>query len=261
MEWRDYYGDPERYDTEYAPFSIDRAWYVKRALQLGGPVLELGCGTGRILFALAAEGLSVDGLDNAPAMLDRARTRAVLLGDSLSSRIGLYEGDLTDFDLGRRYRTIMVPLNGLMHLLTDRDLLACLDRVRAHLAPGGRFLFDLTMPREELIQATSDPAGVPLRNLHLRGAAYQQRERHEYDPATRISKVTYSFLPLGCGGPAFASQLSLRMYPPDEVDRLCRRAGLAILERYGDFKHSPPDTEEDVMQLYVAGRDSDGAEQ
>ena len=96
VELREYYDDPERYEAEYGPFSVDRRWYVHRAVAHGGPVLELGCGTGRILFAVAAEGLRVDGIDNAPAMLDRARNRAVLLGNDVVRRVGLHQAELTD---------------------------------------------------------------------------------------------------------------------------------------------------------------------
>lgn len=258
MKQREYYADAERYEAEYAPFSIDRAWYVKRAVELGGPVLELGCGTGRILFALAAEGLQVVGVDNAPAMLARARTRTVLLGADLAQRVELLEADLTSFSLLRQFPTIVAPLNCLMHLLTDEDLLACLARVREHLEPDGRFLFDLSLPREELFEDSGGPEGVPLRTLSFGGVQYLQRERHVYDPDTRISDTTYTFGPTACASPGactgqtFQTSLRLRLIPPAEIESLLERAGLALVERFGDFKQNPPDLDEDIMQLLVA---------
>lgn len=255
MELRDYYADPDRYQAEYAPFSADQDWYVRRCAAAGGPVLELGCGTGRILFALAARGLAVDGIDDAPAMLDRARTRALLLDRSTAERVGLFAAGMADFSLGRRYRSIIAPLNALMHLLDDAALDACLARVRDHLAPGGRFLFDLSLPRPELLAATAAPEGVPLRRLLLAGAAYQQREHHSYDPRTRISRVRYSFLPLDRRGRPFATELRLRMFPPAVIAAHLDRAGLRIDERWGGFDEHPPDPDNDVMQLYAAAAD------
>jgi SAM-dependent methyltransferase len=258
MEQREYYADPERYEAEYAPFSIDRAWYVKRAVELGGPVLELGCGTGRILFALAAEGLKVSGIDNAPAMLARARSRAVLLGADVARRVELLEAELTAFSLGRKFRSIVAPLNCLMHLLSDDDLLACLAQVHEHLEPDGRFLFDLSLPREELFEETGGPEGVPLRTLSFGGVQYLQRELHVYDPDTRISATTYTFGPTACASPGactgqtFQTSLRLRLIPPAEIEDLLERAGFALVERYGDFKQNPPDLDEDIMQLLVA---------
>jgi SAM-dependent methyltransferase len=253
VERRDYYSDPERYDAEYGPFTIDRAWYLGRAVGLGGPVLELGCGTGRILFALARAGIEVDGIDSSPAMLDRARTRAVMLGPDLAGRIGLHEADLTDFSLKRRYRAILAPLNCLMHLLDDKSFVACLKRVWAQLAPGGQFLFDLAFPQPALLEETGEAgAGAPLRTIQLRGASYLQREHHIYDPETRISRVTYTYGPTACSGQAFSCELALRMYPPAEVARLLGQAGLAIRAHFGDFRENPPDPDCDIMQLYVA---------
>ncbi|MBN2494010.1 MAG: class I SAM-dependent methyltransferase [Deltaproteobacteria bacterium] len=243
-----YYADPDRYDAEYAPFAADRDWYVRRARELGGPVLELGCGTGRILLGLAAAGLVADGLDLAPAMLDRCRERLLASG-RLASRVGLFEADMRAFRLERRYRTAIGPINALMHLLTDGEVLACLGCVRAHLAPGGRFLFDLTFPRPELIEAFGGPRGEEVRTLRLRGGHYVQREQHRYDPASRISRVRHFFEPLG-GGPGFATELRLRMYPPEAIEALLARAGLQVCRRYGDFAGSSLDPQSSVVQVY-----------
>ncbi|HOX46739.1 MAG TPA: class I SAM-dependent methyltransferase [Myxococcota bacterium] len=247
-----YYADPERYEAEYAPFRADVAWYTARAAVLGGPALELGCGTGRVLCALAGAGLEVDGLDNAPAMLARARERVARLPPPLAARVGLVQADMAAFSLPRRYHLVLAPLNGLMHLLDDASLAACLARVAEHLAPGGRFLFDLSVPRPDLLAEHGGEDGLPLRSLRLRGLTYDVSESQRYDPATRISLVRYRFSPRTEDGQPFTTELHLRLFPPGEIPGLLARAGLKALERHGDFRGSPPGPD-DVMQLWEAG--------
>jgi SAM-dependent methyltransferase len=247
-----YYADPERYEAEYAPFHADATWYAARAVALGGPALELGCGTGRVVCALAAAGVEVDGLDNAPAMLTRARERVAHLPPPLAARVGLIQADMTAFRLPRRYRLVLAPLNGLMHLLDDQALTACLARVAEHLSPDGRFLFDLSVPHPDLLAEHGGEEGLPLRTLRLRGFTYLVLESQRYDPATRISCVRYRFEPRATGAQPFTTALRLRLLSPEEIPALLARAGLKTLDRHGDFRGSPPGPE-DVMQLWEAG--------
>jgi len=241
MQEQGYYDDPERYDAEYSFYTVDMGFYLARARRHGDPVLSLGCGTGRVLFHLAAAGLRVDGLDTSPGMLDRARTRAVRAGGDLARRVGLFEADMRDFSLPRRYRTIIAPLNCLMHLTTDEALIACLGCVRRHLAPGGRFVFDLANPRPELLSAHGGPDGIPLRDIQVRAATYLQRERHRYHPSTGISDTTYIFEPRTPGVRPFVTTLRLRMLAPGTIDRLLAQSGLRLLERTGSFEGRPFD--------------------
>jgi SAM-dependent methyltransferase len=254
LEFRPYYADPERYEAEVAPFRADLAFYTRRALELGGPVLELGCGTGRVLVALAEAGLDAEGLDHAPRMLERAAARLEALPTELAARVRIHRAEMTDFRLARRFPVVLAPLNTLMHLGDDQAVVACLACAAAHLTPGGRLLFDLSLPREEL---TADTREAPLRDLVLGGLPYRQFEDHRHDPATRLSRIRYTFVPLGGQGRAFRTELVLRMLPPEEVPGLLARAGLRVLARHGDFRQTPPGPD-DVMQLWEAGLEPGG---
>ncbi len=236
-----YYDDPERYDAEYAFLAADCAWYTGKALEIGDPALVLGCGSGRVLFHLAARGLKVDGLDSSQAMLDAARTRAAFMKKEIASRVTFYEGDMRAFSLPFRYRSVSIPLNGLMHLVTDDEMLACLFCVREHLAAGGRLLFDVTNPRKEILEAYGDADGVPIREFRVRGVTYLQSERHSYDPHSRISQTVFSYQPRNTDSPGFSCRLRLRMYPPSEIERLLSLSGFEITERLGSFSGEPFD--------------------
>jgi SAM-dependent methyltransferase len=234
MQERDYYGDPERYEAEYGFYTIDLAWYRNRLVQLGGPALVLGCGTGRVLFSLAAAGVPTDGVDSSPAMLDRARSRAVEMGPEIAGRVNLCEADIRSFFLDTRYRVILAPFNLLMHLHADEDVLKCLESIAAHLADNGMLLCDVTNPQPELL-VRHGPPGVPLRDIRYRGVTYLQSEQHEYDEATKISQTTFIYEPRTQDAQPFVCRLRLRMYPPEDIDGLLKKAGFEIKQKLGSF--------------------------
>jgi SAM-dependent methyltransferase len=248
MEQRDYYDDPERYDAEYGFLSADLEWYRSRVSESGGPALVLGCGTGRVLFHLARAGIRVDGIDNKPAMLDLARSRALTIGRD----IGLFEADIRDFSLSRRYRAVVAPLNLLMHLHSDRELLECLECVKTHLLDRGILLFDISNPRDEILLEHGGPQGIPLRDVVVRGVKYLQREHHRYDPESKISEVTFTFEPGQPESRPFVTRLRLRMFSPGDIRRLLGLAGFKIHEYLGSFAGEQFDGS-GLTQIIVAG--------
>jgi SAM-dependent methyltransferase len=239
VQERGYYDDPERYEAEVAPFHADLSWYIKRVQELGQPVLELGCGSGRLLFMLAANNIESDGLDNSVNMLARAKTRAVLLGPTIGNRVNLYQKDMRSFALRRHYRVVLAPFNALMHLHTDEDFLACLRCVKRHLEESGTFIFDVSNPQQALLNTIGEQQPVEQRSIRIRGLSYLQRERHLYNPATGLSVTTYTFEPEGHDEAAFSTSLSLRMYTPSHLEELLQSASFVIINRYGDFSNNP----------------------
>jgi SAM-dependent methyltransferase len=134
------------YDSVYAAVrdpSGDVAFYLQLACETGGPVLELGCGTGRTLIPIARAGIGCVGLDASPAMLGVFREKM--------PEIELVEGDMRSFDLGRRFRMITIPFRGLSHLLDVEAQVGCLACVKRHLMPGGVFAFDVFDPKLEML--------------------------------------------------------------------------------------------------------------
>ena len=132
------------YDRQYANYHDDIAHYGRLAEKLGANrVLELGAGTGRVTVPLARRGLSMTGLEVSPIMLERARTRSEHEG----VKVRWLEGDMREFDLNEQFPLIIAPFNALMHLYTLNDQDRALERIAAHLKPGGVFAFDLYQPR------------------------------------------------------------------------------------------------------------------
>lgn len=128
------------YDRYNPPDPRATAWYLAWAERTPGPILELACGGGTLVLPLARAGHDVTGLDLAEGMLARARARLDAEPAAVRDRVRLVRGDMSDFDLGRRFALVILADNSLRELETREKLLDCFRCVRRHLAPGGRFL-------------------------------------------------------------------------------------------------------------------------
>ncbi|HEX3532517.1 MAG TPA: class I SAM-dependent methyltransferase [Thermoanaerobaculia bacterium] len=147
--------DAELYDMLFRDLDFDREFYVRLAREARGPVLEVTCGTGRILLPCLQAGVDIDGLDLFPEMLGVLRRKAAELG--LAPR--LYQADMRDFTLPRRYALILVPFNGFVHNLTTDDQLQTLRACRKHLAAGGLLVLNVFFPGREVV---CGPEGTPV---------------------------------------------------------------------------------------------------
>lgn len=124
----------------------DLDFYVQLAQAAGGPVLEVGCGTGRVLLPCARAGVEMVGLDLSPSMLDVLRAQLAREGEAVRARVRIVEGDMRNFDLGETFPCVLLPFRSFQHMLTPADQRAALRRLRAHLRPGGRVVIDLFNP-------------------------------------------------------------------------------------------------------------------
>ena len=139
------------YDEAYAsvPDQNDVSFYVELARRVGGPVLELACGTGRVLLPIARQGIAIHGVDSSPAML--AQLRRNLEGETATVRklVAVSSGDLRSFRSEGTYPLIIIPFRPLQHMYTVEDQVAALKTAAFHLAPDGLLAFDVFYPRFE----------------------------------------------------------------------------------------------------------------
>lgn len=131
------------YDHQYDVYRDDLHFYAGVAERSGGPVLEVGAGTGRVTAFLARRGVRVLGLEPSARMIERGRARAQQEG----LKLDFVQGDARSFALEQRFALVIAPFNALMHLYTQGEQLAALENLRAHLTPGGALVFDLYAPR------------------------------------------------------------------------------------------------------------------
>jgi SAM-dependent methyltransferase len=165
----------------------DVDFYRGLAREAGGPVLELGCGTGRVLLPIARDGIACTGLDSSEAMLEELRRK------NPPENLRLVAGGMESFDLAPdRFALIFSAFRAFQHLLTIEDQLACLDAVRRHLAPGGLFAFDVFAPKLERIAIFDEPEAEEARWKEdeteiIRFTAVRR------DPATQVMEVTFRY--------------------------------------------------------------------
>ncbi|MEZ4365007.1 MAG: methyltransferase domain-containing protein [Kofleriaceae bacterium] len=253
---REHYADAALYDHEYRRRRADVAFYRGLARRLlGGPgrVLELGCGSGRATLPLARDGHAVVAVDRAPTMLARLEARLARAPAAVRARVTTARGDLRDVAVGGRFPLVIATFNVLEHLYTRVELAACLDRVRAHLAPGGLFAFDVQQPDLRWLSRDPDRRWARTRFTHpVTGARLEYSTSHDYDPISQIALIRLYYAPVDGDGPTRIVKLSQRKYFPAELEALLAASGFAVHERYGGFDGSPPAADSDT-QIVVAG--------
>src|SRR5688572_27643036 len=136
------FADGEWYDVMAGTLSYGLDFYVALAREAKGPVLDIACGTGRILLPCLQAGVDIEGLDLFEPMLRTLRAKGAALG--LSPR--LHQADMSDFSLPRRFGLVMIPFNAFIHNMTQETQIRCLRLCREHLLPGGSLTFDTFFP-------------------------------------------------------------------------------------------------------------------
>lgn len=247
-----HYRDASYYDRTYMRRREDVAFYANVARRLGGPVLELGVGTGRVARAIAARGIEVVGVDLVPAMLEKARENVARDPESVP-RVTLLEGDLRTFRVPRTFPLVISPFNVFMHLYAREDFEAAMRTVDAHLAPDGRFVFDVLVPNP--LALGRDPERW-YRCGHVKppgGERQRYDERFEYDAVAQVQMVSMAFTPVSRPKETTVQSLAHRQFFPAELEALLHYNGFAIEARYGDFAGGPLDDASDT-QIIVAVR-------
>lgn len=252
--YRDHYGDSELYDFEYRRRRSDVRFYRELAREVlggSGRLLELACGSGRITGALLRDGHTVVGVDLSPTMLRRAATRIDRLGRAARERAMLVRADMRGFALAARFPLVIMAFNAFEHLYTRVEVAACLERVRAHLEPDGRFVFDVQNPN--LRWLSRDPSRRWARTVFRHpttGERMVYTTNHDYDPVSQIALIRFYYGPAGgMPGPERVVHLSQRKFFPAELEALVTHCGFTVERRYGDFERQPLDGDAESQVL------------
>lgn len=237
------YDDALLYDMQYEAYRDDLPFYLRVAADQGGPVLELGAGTGRITEALAAAGHEVVAVDASAAMLARARER--LASPIAAGQVTLMQADMRDLALDRRFALVAAPFNTLMHAYTLADQDRTLATVRAHLEPGGAFAFDVYLPRLGAL-------GVVRSEREWEGVGGEQAELflvQHHDGARQLLESRYHLDRRDADGVVrrTSARLVQRYYHRFELERALRAAGLTRTTWFGGFDRRRLDEDSLVM--------------
>lgn len=221
----------------------DVAFYRSAARKFGDPVLELGCGTGRITLAIAEAGYRVVGLDISEKMLERAVEKRAALRREARERVHLVQGDMTRFELREKFRSILIPFRPFQHLLEVEEQMRCLECVKKHLAPSGRLILDFfqTDPdrmhdakfqNESLLIEYDLPDGRHVALSERVAAFHRALQRNDVE---MIFRVTHP----GGRQERLVMAWTLRYFFRYEVEHLLARCGFRVEAVYGNFDCSP----------------------
>jgi SAM-dependent methyltransferase len=255
-------GDPYAWEADLYDVTTggvseqDVPFYVALAGDAGGPVLELACGTGRVLAPCAAAAGGAVGVDISAAMLRRARRRLAVAG--LDDRVELRQGDMRVIRLDRRFPLVTIPFRSLFHLQTDDDWMATLATVRAHLGPGGRFAGDVFVPDLEMMASRQDHHSF---RGEVRHPDTRQRvamwEHNSFDTVAQVAtrrRVTELLDEDGLVLERRHRLLEVHFRYPNEVLRLLAAAGFTVDQVFGGFDGRPLDSgAEELIWIATAG--------
>lgn len=221
----------------------DIAFYVDYARSVDGPVLELACGTGRVLIPVAESGCQIVGLDLSEFMLAKCRAKLEKTAFEIQERVRIVQGDMTNYDLGETFALVTTPFRPFQHLVSVEDQLASLRCANRHLRPGGTLILDLFHPNLEYLCGPNcfieqeDCANVTLsdgsvmRQTHRIAAQYRSRQMMDVEmifyvtyPDGREERLVHAF--------------PFRYFFRYEIEHMLASCGFSVVDVFGDFDKS-----------------------
>ena len=239
------YREPEIYDLENSTFEPDGPFLLEFAGKAGNPVLELGCGTGRLTIPLARSGVEITGLDVVPEMLELAKRKASGL------EIQWVLADARAFRLDHTYRLIFESGSVFQHMLTNSDQEAFLARVREHLDDEGLFVFGSFFPHPHQLESVEVENEWFVQH-HPDGREIRVSGVERYDELSQVKVETAYRRWKDANGEEVVkvAPLALRYSFPQELEALLHYNGFTVVERYGDHDASPL-TNNSRLMIYV----------
>jgi ubiquinone/menaquinone biosynthesis C-methylase UbiE len=241
------------YDSVYSYVQEDIPFYLNEAIASKGPVLELGCGTGRVTIPIAEAGVPITGLDFSEAMLDVARKKTESISNKDHVRLAL--GDMTDFDLEEKFALIIIPFRGFQALLSVEDEISALDSIKRHLAPGGKLIFNIFVPDVEMLVQPFDVT------YHFRdvfdpksGIQYVLWNQTDFDSYRQVMNIRTTIEELDDDSVVVRKMyrdFQLRNVFRWEMHHLLNSSGFHVEELFGDFDGSEFD-EASTEMIWIA---------
>jgi SAM-dependent methyltransferase len=242
------------YDGAYAAKQdlVDLPFYLDLAEQSRGPVLEVACGTGRVLLPIARKGIEICGVDNSQSMLNVLKENLAREPEEVRQRVKVEEGDMRTFRLNRKFPLVMIPFRPMQHMCTVEDQVAALKTAAAHLTESGILAFDVFYPKFDMIWAkvgeevpemewasASDPTKIVRRFFR----------KDSIDKINQIFNFTFIFRTYQSGELIQEETEPFRLcyYTYPHLRALFHLAGLEPTAEYGSFSKTPLDNTAEQM--------------
>lgn len=227
----------------------DRAFYRRQVARYGQPVLDVGCGTGRLLLDYLQQGVDIDGVDVSPEMIALCRSKAETLGLSPTILYATMEG----LDLPRTYRTILVPSSSFQ-LLTDLpDAHTALRRFFHHLEPGGALVMPFMILWKSGGKHETEWAQTGEKVRDGDGAVVRRWSRARYEPENQLEHTEDRY-EVRLGGVVIAEEHhsrspATRWYGREEAERMFEEAGFSPIHTFREFTNEPAGPEDTTFTV------------
>ena len=245
------------YDLEHADVSDDVGMYLNFAARCDGPVLELGCGSGRVTIALAKAGFDVTGIDDSTAMLALAREHAADAG--VADRVWLEQCDVRRFataerpQVAQRFALAIYPLNGFLHLTSGEDQRMALGNIRQALLPGGLLVVDLPNPHATLVPGLDGQMIIRRQFRSPEGHTWLSMTSTQTDLAAQVQHLLLAYERVDDEGIVhrITAQMDLRFVYRYEMEYLLNQTGFKLDDVYGNHDLDPYEADSPNM-VFVA---------
>lgn len=231
-------------DYEAAGYDDDVDFYVDLGRASGGPVLEMGCGSGRVLLPVARAGVEVVGVDASPGMLARLEARLAGEPEAVRRRVRLLQGDIRTAEAGGPFALVTAPFRVVQHLVEQADQRAWLRNVARHLRrdPPGELVFDVFQPDYSMISESPLLSVDVEREDPETGRTVRRVSRAHHHPETQTFEVGFQWLVEGEDGEetvAAEVETLARWFTRPELELLLEIEGFELLDFWGGFDRSP----------------------
>jgi SAM-dependent methyltransferase len=260
----DSYDDPDLYEAALAGREHDIAYFLALAAEVRGPVLEYGCGSGRVTVPLAERGHTVVGVDRSQVMLARLRQRLAALGPEVRGKVQLHKRDMRTFEPPRRFDLVLATFNVVGHLHSFQDMARFLRLAARGLGPKAELVFDVPLPAAEETEADPEERlRLPALRHPVSGVLVEHDERYEYDRERQLLLVESDHWlrprPARPGAKRprptdrVTTRLLLRQWFPRELESLLTYEGYSA-RLTADYTGAPLALAEDMIVVHAKKR-------
>ncbi len=235
------------YDGDYADVwhGEDVDMYRGLAMDSGGPVLEMGCGTGRVLLPLARAGITIHGIDASASMLDELRNTLSRDTDDTRGRVRLTEGDARTAQVGSSFALVIAPGHVIQSFFEREEQREFLRNVRRHLLPDGAFCFDAFQPDYSLISAPAETVVDVDRIDAATGYRWRRFICIHHELELQRFRVEMRWLIEDVERNAIADESATMMqhwFTRSELENLLELEGFRVTHYWGSFNRTPFET-------------------
>ena len=244
----------KHFDAAYATKSdlVDLPFYLDLARRSRGPVLEIGCGTGRVLLQIARREIEIHGVDNSAQMLRVLKSRLTTEPLDVRNKVRLHKGDMRSFRLKKKFPLVLAPFRPMQHMHTLDDQVRAFRTAAAHMSRTGIFAFDVFYPKFEMIQGG---IGEEVQELEWPVEGEPNKIMRRFFRKESVDKIQqtfrFTFIFRTYDGAQLVHeesepfQMSYYTYP--HLQALFRLAGLEIVKEYGSFAKDTLDNSSQQM--------------